>query len=115
MLPFFVHRLRPRARVRTPRHRSSARIRVRLECVHRRTDRGGLLTTPEQLARHNIDRMLDLAGWSVQDTKDRDFAASRGVALREFPLEAGFADYMLFVERQAVGIVKAKKEGKTLG
>ena len=78
-------------------------------------DLGGWLTTPEQLARHNIDRMLELAGWSVQDVKDLDFTASRGVALREFPLEAGFADYMLFVERQAVGIVKAKKEGTTLG
>ena len=75
---------------------------------------GGRLTTPEQLARHNIDRMLELAGWSVQDMKSLDFTASRGVALREFPLEAGFADYMLFVDRQAVGVVEAKKEGTTL-
>jgi type I restriction enzyme R subunit len=58
--------------------------------------------------------MLELAGWSVQDMKDMDFTASRGVALREFPLEAGFADYMLFVDRQAVGIVEAKKKGTTL-
>jgi hypothetical protein len=77
-------------------------------------DLGGRLATPEQLARHNIDRMLELAGWSVQDAKDVDFTASRGVALREFPLKAGFADYMLFVDRQAVGIVEAKKEGTTL-
>src|SRR5215203_16620 len=75
---------------------------------------GGWLTTPEQLARHNIDRMLELAGWSVQNVKDMDFTASRGVALREFPLRAGFADFMLFVDRQAVGIVEAKKEGTTL-
>ena len=59
--------------------------------------------------------MLEIADWSVQGVKDRDFTASRGVALREFPLEAGFADYMLFVDRQAVGIVEAKKEGTTLG
>lgn len=72
------------------------------------------MTTPEQLARHNIDRMLELAGWGVQDMKDLDFRASRGVALREYPLKAGFADYMLFVDRQAVGIVEAKKEGTTL-
>ena len=52
------------------------------------------MTTPEQRARHNIDRMLELAGWSVQDAIDLDFTASRGVALREFPLKAGFADYM---------------------
>jgi hypothetical protein len=58
--------------------------------------------------------MLELAGWSVQDVKDLDFTTSRGVALREFPLTAGFADYMLFVDRQAVGIVEAKKEGTTL-
>jgi type I restriction enzyme, R subunit len=59
--------------------------------------------------------MLELAGWSVQDMKVLDFTASRGVALREFPLKAGFADHMLFVDRQAVGIVEAKKEGTTLG
>ena len=76
---------------------------------------GGRLTTPEQLARHNIDRMLEIAGWSVQDAKDVDFTASRGVALREFPLKSGFADYMLFVDRQAVDIVEAKKEGTILG
>jgi type I restriction enzyme R subunit len=59
--------------------------------------------------------MLELTGWNVQGVKDLDFRASRGVALREFPLKSGFADYMLFVDRQAVGIVEAKKEGTTLG
>jgi type I restriction enzyme R subunit len=58
--------------------------------------------------------MLDLAGWSVQDRDDFDPTASRGIAIREFPLEAGFADYMLFVDRQAVGVVEAKKEGTSL-
>ncbi len=43
-----------------------------------------------------------------------DFTASRGVAIREFPLKAGFADYMLFVDRQAVGVVEAKKVGTSL-
>jgi type I restriction enzyme, R subunit len=55
------------------------------------------LATPEQRARHNVDRMLELAGWSVQDLNALDFTVSRGVALREFPLEAGFADYKTFV------------------
>ncbi len=73
------------------------------------------MPTPEQLARHNIDRMLELAGWSVQDMSGLDFTTSRGVAVREFPLQAGFADYMLFVDRQAVGVVEAKKEGTSLG
>ncbi|MDR3577204.1 MAG: type I restriction-modification enzyme R subunit C-terminal domain-containing protein [Anaerolineaceae bacterium] len=37
--------------------------------------------------------------------------AGRGVAVREFPLETGYADYLLFVDRRAVGIVEAKAEG----
>lgn len=40
--------------------------------------------------------------------------AGRGVAVREFPLQTGYADYLLFVDRKAVGIVEAKAEGMTL-
>src|SRR5215208_6650244 len=58
--------------------------------------------------------MLAAAGWAVQDRKAVNLSASKGVAIREFSLEAGFADYMLFVDRQAVGIVEAKKEGTSL-
>ncbi len=69
---------------------------------------------PEEEARQNIDRMLNNAGWKVQDLKDIDLGASPGVAVREFPLKSGFADYMLFVVRKAVGIIEAKPEGTTL-
>ncbi len=69
---------------------------------------------PEEEARKNIDRLLDLAGWKVQDYKDLNLGAGLGVAVREYPLRAGFADYMLFVERHAVGVVEAKPEGTTL-
>ena len=72
------------------------------------------MATPEERARHNVDLMLDLAGWSVQDMDYLDFTASRGVAIRELPLKAGFADYMLFVDRRAGGVVEAKKEGTPL-
>ncbi len=72
------------------------------------------LGTPEQKARRTIDRLLELAGWSVQDREDFDFTASRGVAIREFGLEAGSADYMLFVDGKALGVVEAKKKGATL-
>ena len=58
--------------------------------------------------------MFELSGRSGQDMGGLDFKASRGVVVREFPLEAEFADYMLFVGRQAVGVVEAKKEGTTL-
>lgn len=34
--------------------------------------------------------------------------------MREFPLETGEADYLLFVDRKAVGVVEAKHEGTTL-
>jgi len=40
--------------------------------------------------------------------------AGRGVAVREFPLQSGFADYLLFVDQQAAGVVEAKAEGVPL-
>ena len=66
--------------------------------------------TPEQAARENIDRMLSEAGWSVQDRDSIDFSASPGIAIREYQTEAGPADYALFVERRAVGVIEAKPE-----
>jgi type I site-specific restriction endonuclease len=33
---------------------------------------------PEQRARVEIDRMLEAAGWVIQDYKDADFAAAPG-------------------------------------
>lgn len=73
------------------------------------------MKTPEQRARRNIDRILQDAGWRVQAKDDFDLTASKGVAIREFALEAGYADYMLFVDGEALGVVEAKKEGTTLG
>ena len=70
--------------------------------------------TPEALARENIDAQLSAAGWLVQDMARKNLYAGRGVAIREFPLQTGFADYLLFVDRKAVGVVEAKSEGMTL-
>ncbi len=50
----------------------------------------------------------------MQDPRSFNPGVCRGIAVREFPLEAGFADYMLFVDRKAVGIVEAKREGTPL-
>ena len=69
---------------------------------------------PEEEARKKIDGLLESAGWSVQSFEELNLVAGSGVAVREFPLKAGFADYMLFVERHAVGVVEAKPEGTTL-
>src|SRR2546426_1020629 len=74
------------------------------------------MPTPEDKAREKIDVALDKAGWKVQDYKDADLSAGRGVALRNFPLASGFgfADYLLYVDGKAAGVVEAKKEGTTL-
>ena len=61
-----------------------------------------------------IDGRLEACGWVVQDYKSAAVAAAQGVAVREVPTEAGPADYVLFVDRQAVGVIEAKKAGSTL-
>ena len=66
--------------------------------------------TPEQAARDIIDGMLDQAGWKVQ-SKDRiDFGAGPGIAVREYQTDIGPADYVLFVDKKAVGVIEAKPE-----
>src|SRR3990170_1158646 len=70
--------------------------------------------TPEEKARQKIDQLLEAAGWIVQNLKELNLGASLGVAVREFTLESGEADYLLFVDRKAVGAIEAKPEGTTL-
>jgi len=72
------------------------------------------MPAPETLARQNIDAQLAAAGWTVQYRASMNLYAGRGVAVREFPLDTGEADYLLFVDRRAVGVVEAKPEGMTL-
>ena len=72
--------------------------------------------SPEARARKNIDQLLTDAGWVVQSREDVNLAAGRGIAIREFPMKTGFgeADYLLYLDGQALGVVEAKKEGSTL-
>ena len=74
------------------------------------------LDTPEKQARQRIDAALNEAGWQVQSRDAVNLQAGRGVAVREFRLKPGhgYADYMLYVDGQAVGVIEAKKEGDTL-
>jgi len=74
------------------------------------------MLTAEQQARVVIDRLLPAAGWVVQDVKAADVHAGRGVALREFELNPGHgtADYLLYVDGKAAGVIEAKKQGATL-
>src|ERR1700680_1026162 len=73
-------------------------------------------TPPEARARENIDRLLIDAGWVIHSRDEGNVMAGRGIAIREFPMKPGFgeADYMLYVDGQAGGVVEAKKEGSTL-
>jgi len=65
---------------------------------------------PEQLARVNIDAKLFASGWVVQNIQNLNLKAGVGVAVREYSTEVGPADYVLFVNQQAVGIIEAKRE-----
>jgi type I restriction enzyme R subunit len=69
--------------------------------------------TPEQKARREIDADLAEAGWIVQNRDDIDLTAGRGIAVREFQMKPGFgfADYLLYLDRKALGAVEAKLGG----
>jgi len=66
--------------------------------------------TPEAKARQYIDQKLELSGWVIQDTKQLNLGAGVGVAVREYPTDTGPADYVLFINRIAVGVIEAKKD-----
>lgn len=73
-----------------------------------------MFDTPESQARLEIDRLLEAAGWVIQNQNEMYLYAARGVAVREYRLPTGPADYLLFVDRKAVGVIEAKKKGATL-
>ena len=66
--------------------------------------------TPEQKARDNIDRMLERSGWAVVDKNTINWSLGPGLAVREYQTDVGPADYVLFVDREPVGVIEAKKE-----
>ena len=65
---------------------------------------------PEDLARTHIDQKLTQAGWVIQDMAQLNLGAALGVAVREYPTDSGPADYVLFVNRVACGVIEAKKD-----
>ncbi|WP_433591121.1 DEAD/DEAH box helicase family protein [Nocardia sp. CA-145437] len=70
----------------------------------------------EAEVRVELDRMLTEAGWSVQDNKAAtlNLYAKQGVAVREMTVAKGRADYLLYIDRQLVGVIEAKREGVDL-
>lgn len=72
-------------------------------------------TKLEDATRKEIDEKLDAVGWVIQDKKRLNLYESLGVAIREMDTDTGPADYMLFVDGKACGIIEAKREGADLG
>ncbi|WP_433341347.1 DEAD/DEAH box helicase family protein [Streptomyces sp. CA-253872] len=68
----------------------------------------------EVQARVRIDELLTAAGWILQDRDELNPLAGQGVAVREFSLATGRADYVLYVDRKIVGVIEAKREGAHL-
>ncbi|RCS58185.1 type I restriction-modification enzyme R subunit C-terminal domain-containing protein [Parvibium lacunae] len=66
--------------------------------------------TPEIKARERIDQKLQQAGWIIQDMAALNLGAGVGVIVREYPTDTGPADYVMFVNRQAVGVIEAKRD-----
>ena len=69
---------------------------------------GDAYDQPEAGARRLIDDQLTACGWTVQDYKSANLGAG-AVAIREMVTSAGPADYVLFLDRRAVGVIEAKK------
>ncbi len=76
----------------------------------------GLRLPAEQRARTLIDAQLTAAGWVIQHRKDLNLFAGPGIAVREAVMAPGHGrvDYLLYVDRQVVGVIEAKPEGTTL-
>ncbi len=64
---------------------------------------------PEQLARDIIDKQLLQCGWLIQSNKSLNLNAGFGIAVREYQTHIGPADYVLFVNKNPVGIIEAKR------
>jgi type I restriction enzyme R subunit len=70
----------------------------------------------EQHARVLIDRQLAAAGWLVQDRRQLHLFAGDGIAVRETIMAPGHGrvDYLLYVDKRAVGVIEAKPVGTPL-
>lgn len=62
--------------------------------------------TPEQRSRKLIDQQLDACGWIVQDYRQMNISAGLGVAIRQFSLSSGEADYLLYADCRAIGVLE---------
>lgn len=69
---------------------------------------------PEERARKKIDRMLQEAGWEIVPREEYSLGRS-AIAIKEGLLKGNLeADYLLFLEGKAIGVLEAKKESTEL-
>ena len=69
---------------------------------------------PEEKARVRIDRQLEEAGWKVV-SRDEFTASMSAAAVKEGLMKGGLeADYLLFLNGRAIGVVEAKAEHVSL-
>jgi len=69
----------------------------------------------ETQTREEIDVKPIQAGWAIQGKQCLNLYEKLGVAVREMDTDTGPADYMLFIDGKAVGIIEVKREGADLG
>ncbi len=70
---------------------------------------------PEQKARLQIDRQLEVSGWRVSKDKDA-WRNGDAVAIEEWIFPNGIrADYLLFVDGKAIAVVEAKPSKTLMG
>ena len=73
-------------------------------------DNIGTIMTPEEKARQKIDQWFAEAGWKVINREDYEPTCT-AVAIREGLLKGNLeADYFLFINGKAVGVLEAKRE-----
>ncbi|WP_243793155.1 DEAD/DEAH box helicase family protein [Saccharopolyspora gloriosae] len=68
----------------------------------------------EKEVRARLEEELGLAGWAVQERNELDLVHHKGVAVREVHTRGGYADYLLYVDEQPVGVIETKREGDDL-
>lgn len=71
---------------------------------------------PEEKARGNIDKFLEDAGWTVVNRDEFVPEAINAQAVRENILKGNKeADYILYLDGKAIGVLEAKREENKLG
>jgi type I restriction enzyme R subunit len=63
------------------------------------------MTPNESEARKIIDQQLRDAGWSIRNHDGPVVRGAGAIAIREFPLSTGIADYLLVINGEAVGVL----------